>query len=117
MRTLILFAALTAGMLTVAQASYATDDASALTLRNKQFEPRELTVPQGVKVKLVVHNMDKVAAEFESYDLSREVVIGAQGQATIYIGPLKPGRYRFFNDFNRDMQGWIVVKDATADKK
>lgn len=117
MRAPLLFAAVLTGMLTIAQSSYAADTGPVLTLRNKQFEPKELTVPQGVKVKLVVRNMDTVAAEFESYDLSREVVVAAQGQATIYIGPLKPGRYRFFNDFDRDMQGWIVVKDDTADKK
>lgn len=117
MRALFLVAVLMAGMLTVAESSQAADETPVLTLRNKQFEPKELTVPQGVKVKLIVRNMDGVAAEFESYDLSREVVVGAQGQVTIYIGPLKPGRYRFFNDFNRDMQGWIVVNGAAPGKK
>jgi plastocyanin len=117
MRVRFFFAALVAGMLTMTGSSYAADEAPVLTLRNKQFVPTELTVPAGVKVKLVVRNEDSVAAEFESYDLSREVVVAAQGQVTIYIGPLKPGRYGFFNDFDRSMTGSIVAQPAAADKK
>jgi hypothetical protein len=27
----------------------------------------------------------------------------------VYIGPLDPGRYRFFNDFHPASEGWVVV--------
>lgn len=114
MRVLLFFAALAGGMLTATGSCYAGDEAPVLTLRNKQFVPQELTVPAGVKIKLVVRNEDSVAAEFESYDLSREVVIAAQGQATIYIGPLKPGSYGFFNDFDRSMTGSIMAQPVAA---
>ena len=33
-------------------------------------------------------------------------------KSTIFIGPLDPGSYQFFNDFNHDMQGTIVAKPA-----
>ena len=38
--------------------------------------------------------------------------MAGHGQAIVYIGPLKAGSYNFFNDFNRSMQGTIVVKPA-----
>ena len=62
-----------------------------------------------LQVKLLIHNQDSLPAEFESYDLSREVVVPGHSSVTVYIGPLSPGRYNFFNDFNHAAQGWVVV--------
>ncbi len=87
-----------------------------LVLRNSQFEPRELALPEGVKVKLVIRNLDPAPAEFESFDLSREVIVAGHGEATVYVGPLQAGTYQFFNDFNRAVQGAIVVKHAGGGK-
>ncbi len=81
-----------------------------LVVRNHQFDPGELVIPAGVEVKLVVHNNEAIPIEFESYDLSREIVVPVHGQRTIYIGPLKPGKYSFFNDFNHDMTGTVIAK-------
>jgi hypothetical protein len=107
-----LFTALLAGIFAMSGSAFAVDSSLVLSLRNKQFEPKELALPQGVKVKLVVRNLDDLPAEFESYDLSREVVVAGHSEVTIYVGPLEPGSYQFFNDFNREMQGSIVVKPA-----
>ena len=85
-----------------------------LAIRNRGFTPAELTLPAGVQVQLLIHNEDDLPAEFESYDLSREVVVPAHGQVKVYLGPLDPGRYRFFNDFYPSAEGWVVV--ATAGK-
>ena len=30
--------------------------------------------------------------------------------ASVFVGPLEPGRYEFFDDFNRAARGFIVVK-------
>ena len=121
MRARLLFTTVAAGMLAAAGLACAADTPPAtppvLMLRNSQFEPRELAIPEGVKIKLIVRNMDDAPAEFESYDLSREVVVAAHGEAAIYIGPLQPGSYQFFNDFNRAMQGTIVVKPAPKGQK
>jgi len=104
-----------AGLLAVPALALAAAESPVLLMHNKQFEPKQLEVPGGIKVKLVVRNMDAIPAEFESYDLSREVVVPGHGEVDIYIGPLEPGSYEFFNDFNRDMQGLIVVKPANGD--
>ena len=87
-------------------------DADArLVIRNHRFEPAELTVPAGKKLKLVIENQDATAEEFESYELNREKVVPPKGQVSIYVGPLKPGRYPFFGDFHKDSaQGVLIAK-------
>ena len=71
-----------------------------LEIRNHLFEPPTLTIPAGIKIKLVIFNRDPSPEEFESYELNREkVVLGGQ-QAIIFIGPLKPGEYPFFGEFH-----------------
>lgn len=88
-----------------------------LAIKSRQFEPAELQLPPGKKVQLVVHNQDAIPAEFESYDLSREVIIPPGGKAKVYIGPLEPGNYQFFDDFNPAAKGQIVVKAGNAGKQ
>lgn len=88
---------------------WADTPTTELTIRNQQFTVQELSVPANVKIKLLITNQDSLPAEFESYDLSREVVVPGHSSVTVYIGPLDPGRYNFFNDFNHAAQGWVVV--------
>lgn len=91
-------------------------DAAApkLSIRGQQFTPAQLTVPANTKVELLVVNEDDLPAEFESYDLSREVVVPGHSQVKIFIGPLDPGKYGFFNDFHQQSRGWIVVPHPDA---
>jgi plastocyanin len=111
MRTLFLLLMILPGVFAIDSTVFAAgEDPVILAIHNSQFEPKQLALPAGNKVRLVVRNQDGMPAEFESYDLSREVVVPGHGEAAIYIGPLGPGTYRFFNDFNHDMQGLIVVE-------
>jgi hypothetical protein len=82
-----------------------------LVIENHRFAPETLEVPSGQKVKLVVENRDATPEEFESHSLKREKVIPGKSSATLYIGPLKPGEYRFFGEFNeKTAKGVIVAK-------
>ena len=82
-----------------------------LTLKNNQFSPKELTIPAGQKVKIVVKNLDATPAEFESSDLNREKIVMENGEITVFVGPLDAGKYDFFDDFHRDTTtGTIIVK-------
>jgi len=86
-------------------------DSFILTIKDHKFQPEELQVPAGKKIKLVVKNLDPTAEEFESQDLKREKIIAGNSQATLSIGPLKPGTYRFFGDYNeKTAKGRIVAK-------
>lgn len=83
----------------------------ALIIKNHRFEPAELRVPAGQRVKLLVHNQDSTPEEFESHSLNREKVIPGGSKATIYIGPLKPGRYDFFGEYNEATAKGVVVAE------
>ena len=80
-----------------------------LTLRDHRFEPAELVVPAGQKIKLEVENQDATPEEFESYELNREKVVPAKATVVIFVGPLKPGRYPFFGDFNKDSAKGVLI--------
>jgi hypothetical protein len=82
-----------------------------LTIRDHKFEPLELEVPAGVKIKLLVKNADPTPEEFESIELRREKVIPGGQEGVIFVGPLKAGRYEFFGDFNpKSARGHLVAK-------
>ena len=82
-----------------------------LNIRDHKFVPAQLTIPANTKVRLWVINEDATPEEFESRDLKREKVIAGKGQATISIGPLKPGTYKFAGEFHEaTAQGQIVAK-------
>ena len=89
----------------------AADDEKVLMIREHRFEPAELKIAANQKVRLIVKNLDATPEEFESHALNREKVIPGKGQAVIYIGPLKPGRYPFMGEFNQNTaQGVVVVE-------
>jgi plastocyanin len=82
----------------------------AIAVRDHQFVPAEVPVPAGVKVELAVRNEQTVPAEFESTSLHREKVVAPGATVSIFIGPLKPGRYDFFDDFHPATRGVVVVQ-------
>ena len=89
----------------------AAEAEALLVIKNHRFEPTELKVPAGQRVKLVVHNQDSTPEEFESHTLNREKVIPGGAKATIYIGPLKPGRYDFFGEYNEATAKGVIVAE------
>ena len=82
-----------------------------LEIRNHLFHPEEIRIPADTKVKLVVYNRDATPEEFESYELNREKIILGNSQAVIFIGPLEPGEYPYFGEFNpKTAQGKIIAE-------
>jgi hypothetical protein len=80
-------------------------------IKDHVFDPVELHVPADTKVKLIIVNQDPTPEEFESYDLNREKIVSGNGTISVFIGPLDPGRYEYFGEFNMDTAlGWIVAK-------
>lgn len=90
---------------------WAADAEFALTIKDHRFEPTELRVPADKKIKLLINNMDSTPEEFESHDLNREKIITPGGKVTIFIGPLKPGKYPFYGEFNQDTARGVVIAE------
>ena len=94
-----------------ANVAVAGDNDYKLLIQEHRFQPAELIIPAGKKVKLLVENRDPTPEEFESHDLNREKVIAGLSTVSIFIGPLSAGRYRFYGEFNeKTAQGVIVVQ-------
>jgi len=89
--------------------AFAADTEFTIVIREHRFEPAELTVPAGKKIKLLIENQDSTPEEFESYDLAREKVIPGNSATSLYIGPLKAGRYPFFGEFNESTAKSVVI--------
>ena len=66
-----------------------------IRIQGHRFEPAELHVPEGKKVRITLENLDDTPEEFDSHALNREKHVSGKGRATLYIGPLEPGRYLF----------------------
>jgi hypothetical protein len=83
----------------------------SISLENHKFTPNRIEIPAGKKVKLLVENKDATPAEFESETLKVEKVIAGKGKATIFVGPLKAGEYKFVDEYNeKTATGTIVAK-------
>lgn len=89
----------------------AAEPETLLVVKNHRFEPAELKVAAGQRVKLVVQNQDSTPEEFESHSMNREKVMPGGAKVTIYIGPLKPGRYDFFGEYNEATAKGVVVAE------
>ncbi len=89
----------------------AADKEITLVIKDHRFAPAEVKVPAGQKVKLIVDNQDATPEEFESHDLNREKVIPARSKGSVFIGPLKAGRYSFFGEFHEDTAKGVIIAE------
>lgn len=81
-----------------------------ISIKNHRFQPAELHAPGNVPIVLHVKNLDPTPMEFESVTLRVEKVVTGNGEGVIRLRPLAPGRYNFFDDFNQQANGVLVVK-------
>lgn len=82
-----------------------------ISIKDHRFTPEEIHVPAGEKIKLIVYNNDPTPEEFESDDFRREKIIAGNSKGTIFVGPLKPGKYHFFGEFNLDTaNGYLIAE-------
>lgn len=110
-RRLRLYLVMLSGMLGVASSAHGAPPEYEIEIRNHLFHPDVITIPSDTKIKLIVYNRDPTPEEFESFELNREKVILGGARAIIFIGPLPPGEYPFFGEFNPTTAlGKIIVE-------
>ena len=100
-------------VLALFSASAVAADVPELTLRIKdhKFIPAQMNVPANVKFKLIVVNEDPTPEEFESHELNREKIVTGKGKISVFLGPLKPGKYPYFGEFHmKTAQGVLIAK-------
>lgn len=82
-----------------------------LTLKDHRYQPSELRIPANTRIKLELINQDPSPEEFESDDFPAEKIVMPNSRISLFIGPFKPGRYRFYGDFHQPTaQGVLVVE-------
>ena len=87
------------------------DQDVTLVIENHLFQPAELRVSAGQRIRIVVDNRDASPEEFESKKLRAEKVIPGKSKGIVMVGPLKPGSYPFFGEFNeKTAQGVLIAE-------
>lgn len=98
-------------LLSLTNQASATDVEFIIQIKDHKFTPATIEVPAEKKFKLIIENLDKTAAEFESHDLGKEKIIMGERKTTLIITPLKAGEYSFFDDFHaKETFGKIIAK-------
>jgi hypothetical protein len=91
-------------------AAHAQDTVSlSIVMKDQKFDPPELHAPAGKPIAIHVKNLNAIVSEFESSDLHFEKIIPVGTEGVVYVHPLKPGRYNFYDDFHHATQGYLVV--------
>ena len=106
-RAALLATALVVG---ASQVALAQDTTLQLTVENGKFQPAELQAPANKALVIVIKNNGAKPMEFESVSLRVEKVIAGKSQASVRVRALAPGRYEFFDDFNKSTKGTLVVQ-------
>jgi len=81
----------------------------AITLDGGRIEPARIEVPANTKLKLALRNAGRGAAEFEGRDVRVEKVLAPSAESFVVLPPLKPGTYRFFDEFHPAASDMLLI--------
>ena len=87
------------------------DTKAMVVIKDHLFQPAEIRVPAGERIMLTVENQDATPEEVESGDMKFEKIIPGSSRGIVRFGPLEPGTYPFFGEFNQaTAQGKVIVE-------
>ena len=89
--------------------SACAEETFKLSIKDHKFTPNALTVPANERFLIEVENLDPTPAEFESTDLKVEKFVVGGGKITVRARALKPGTYKFFDEYNPDVATGTVI--------
>ncbi|MGA7386879.1 MAG: cupredoxin domain-containing protein [Pseudolabrys sp.] len=82
----------------------------SVSVKNHRFQPAQIQAPAKVPIELHVKNLDPTPMEFESVSLRVEKVVSGNSEGVIRLRPLEAGSYNFFDDFNPQTTGVLLVR-------
>lgn len=85
------------------------EDVYRMVLKDHTFSPATIDVPANARFRIEVENQDATPAEFESSALKVEKIVVGGGKISVFAGPLKPGSYKFFDDYHPDQAKGTVI--------
>jgi hypothetical protein len=110
----IILAALAVMVAVSALPNFASDARAqeiTVIIKNHRFEPTELRIPANKRVTIYVDNQDPTPEEFESVSMKVEKIIPGKSKGLVRVGPLTPGRYDFFGDFNQATAKGVLIAE------
>lgn len=80
-------------------------------MKEGRIAPETLEVPANTRFRLEIKNEGPGAAEFESLELKKELVLAPGVTRNLVFFPTKPGIYKIFDDFHPETgQAKLIVK-------
>ena len=71
-----------------------------IVAKDGRLLPERVDVPAGKRIKLAIRNEGRGPVEFENLDLRVEKVLAPGASSFLVIHPLKPGSYKFVDEFH-----------------
>ncbi len=84
-------------------------DVVRLTLEQHRFQPDQATVAAGQRFQIEVTNQDPTPSEIESRELRIEKIVPPGSKVTVSAGPLRPGRYQFFDEYHPETATGTII--------
>lgn len=78
-------------------------------IKDGVFTPSSISVPTKQRIKIKIKNTGKSPAEFENLSLIVEKTLGAGVESAAIIPPLRPGTYKFIDEFHINMAGFTIT--------
>jgi plastocyanin len=82
-----------------------------ISIKGHKFDPPQLKVAAGTRIKLTVKNLDATAEEFESKSLQVEKVIAGNASAIIRLKPLAKGSYPFVGEYHEETAKGVLIAE------
>ncbi|MDN5249312.1 cupredoxin domain-containing protein [Bartonella sp. TP] len=79
-----------------------------LEIKDGVFTPPFISVPAHQRIKIIIKNTGTSPAEFENLSLIVEKTLGSGVQSFAIIPPLRPGTYKFIDEFHSNMNGFKI---------
>lgn len=80
-----------------------------IVMKDGRFSPERLEVPAGKRFKLVLKNEGRGPAEFENLSMRVEKVLAPGVTSFVVLPALKPGEYRFTDEFRSQSRGLTIM--------